>query len=83
MKNMRNLNRKGGKSDVRWTGPYSIIVIYEKGLYSLQNCNGKTLAKMINGSRLKLYNERKGNCSNVSSQQVLDYTEMRMKILKS
>ncbi|KAL5510213.1 hypothetical protein EMCRGX_G005721 [Ephydatia muelleri] len=68
---MWNLSRKGGKSEVRWTGPYSIIVIHEKGLYSLQNCNGKTLAKKINGSRLKLYHERKGNCSNVSSQQLI------------
>ena len=42
--NTRNLSSKGEKSDVRWTGPYSIIVIHEKGLYSLQNCNGKTLA---------------------------------------
>ena len=42
---------------------------------SLQNCNGKTLAKKINGSRLKLYHERKGNCSNASSQQVLDYRD--------
>ena len=75
VKNMRNLSRKGGKPDVRWTGPYSIIVIHEKGLYSLQNYNGKTLAKKINGSRLKLYHERKGNCSNVSSQQVLDYRD--------
>ncbi|KAL5515577.1 hypothetical protein EMCRGX_G000762 [Ephydatia muelleri] len=72
---MKNLSRKGGKSDVRWTGPYSIIVIHEKGLYSLQNCNGKMLAKKINGSRLKLYHEHKGNCSNVSSQQVLDYRD--------
>ena len=60
---------------MRWTGPYSIIVIHAKGLYSLQNCNGKTLAKKINGSRLKLYHECKGNCSNVSSQQVLDYRD--------
>ena len=75
VKNMKNLSRKGGKSDVRWTGPYSIIVIHEKGLYSLQNCNGKMLAKKINGSRLKLYHEHKGNCSNVSSQQVLDYRD--------
>ena len=49
--------------------------LLKKGLYSLQNCNGKTLAKKINGSRLKLYHERKGNCSNVSSQQVLDYRD--------
>ena len=52
------------------------IVIHEKGLYSLQNCNGKTLAKKINGSRLKLYHERKGTVAcNVSSQQVLDYRD--------
>ncbi|KAL5516701.1 hypothetical protein EMCRGX_G002104 [Ephydatia muelleri] len=44
-------------------------------MYSLQICNEKTLAKKINGSRLKLYHERKGNCSNVSSQQVLDYRD--------
>ena len=60
---------------MRWTGPYSIIVIHEKGLYSLQICNEKMLAKKINGSRLKLYHERKGNCSNVSSQQALDYRD--------
>ena len=44
-------------------------------MYSLQNCNGKTLAKKTNGSRLKLYHEHKGNCSNASSQQVLDYRD--------
>ena len=69
VKHMGNLSRKGGKTDVRWTGPYSIIVIHEKGLYSLQICNGKML---VNGSRHKLYHECKENCSNVSSQQVLD-----------
>ena len=75
VKNMRNLSRKGEKTDVRWTGPYSIIVIHEKGLYSLQICNGIMLAKKINGSRHKLYHECKENCSNVSSQQVLEYRD--------
>ena len=80
VKNMRNLSRKGGEADVRWRGPFSIIVIHEEGLYSLQNCNGKTLAKKINRSRLKLYHERKGNCSNVNRYWT---TEMKMKIFKS
>ena len=35
----------------------------------------KNACKKINGSGLKLYHERKGNCSNVSSQQVLDYRD--------
>ena len=60
VKNMQNLSRAGGKTDERWTGPYAIVNIHEKGLYRLRKLSdGKQLANKINESRLKTFHERK------------------------
>ena len=49
VKNMRNLSRAGGKTDERWTGPYAIVNIHQKGLYRLRKLSdGKQLANNIN-----------------------------------
>ena len=55
VKNMRNLDTKGGGGmDTRWLGPYMITAHVGKGRYKLLNQeSGKHLAKMINSSRLK------------------------------
>ena len=59
VKNMRNQDRKGGEMDTRWLGPYMITAHVGKGRYKLLNQeSGKHLAKMINSSRLKKYNQR-------------------------
>ena len=71
VKNMRNLSRAGGKTDERWTGPYAIVNIHEKGLYRLRKLSdGKQLANNINESRLKPFHERKTEYSNGSSQNL-------------
>ena len=71
VKNMWNLSRAGGKTDERWTGPYAIVNIHEKGLYRLRKLSdGKQLANNINESRLKPFYERKTEYSNGSSQNL-------------
>ena len=71
VKNIRNLSRAGGKTDERWTGPYAIVNIHEKGLYRLRKLSdGKQLANNINESRLKPFHERKTEYSNGTSQNL-------------
>ena len=54
VKNMRNLDRKGGEMDTRWLGPYMITAHVGKGRYKLFNQeSGKHLAQMINSSHLR------------------------------
>ena len=57
---MRNVDRKGGKMETRWTGPYKITAYLGKGRFRLLNEEtGKHLANSINSSRLKKYITRK------------------------
>lgn len=59
VKNMRNVDRKGGKMDTRWIGPYIIDSHIGKGRYKLLNeQSGQLLKKAINSSRLKKYLEK-------------------------
>jgi hypothetical protein len=59
VRNMRNVSRKGGKMDVRWTGPYVIAAHVGKGRYRLmEEQSGNPLKQAINSSRLKKYIER-------------------------
>lgn len=56
---MRNLNRKGGKTDKKWFGPYTIVTIHDNELYSLKKkSDGKVLARRVHGNRLKFFHER-------------------------
>lgn len=65
MKNMRNVDRKGGKMDTRWTGPYIIQSNIGKGRYTLLNVQtGQPLKQAINSSRLKKYLEKDQNREN-------------------
>ena len=67
---------------MRWTGPYSIIVIHEKGLYSLQNCNGKNTCKEDKWKQTETVSSAK---ETVAMFLVNRYwtTEIKMKIFKS
>ena len=59
VRNMRNVSRKGGKMDVRWTGPYVIAAHVGKGRYRLmEEKSGNPFKQAINSSRLKKYIER-------------------------
>ena len=53
---MRNVDRKGGKIDTRWLGPYKITSYLGKGRFRLLNEEtGKHLAKVFNSCRLRKY----------------------------
>ena len=55
---MRNLSRAGGKTDKRGFGPYTIVKIHDKELYSLKNkSDGKVLARRVHGNRLTTFHE--------------------------
>ena len=70
VRNMRNLDRKGGKMDTRWLGPYMITAHVGKGRYKLLNQeSGKHLAKMINSSRLKKYIQRNPDEKSTETQR--------------
>jgi Integrase zinc binding domain/Integrase core domain len=47
-----------GKLDPKWKGPYYIHDLVYPGVYKLRTLDGKVLRTPINGSLLKLYNER-------------------------
>ena len=47
--------RKGGKMDDRWLGPYSINRCIGKGVYELKNMKGAVLKTKVNVNRLKVY----------------------------
>jgi hypothetical protein len=47
-----------GKLDPKWKGPYYIHDLIYSGVYKLRTLDRKVLRTPINGSLLKLYNER-------------------------
>ena len=53
--NTRQKQRKGGKMDDRWFGPYSINRCIGKGVYELKNMKGAVLKIKVNVYRLKVY----------------------------
>ena len=54
LKNMQNVDRKGGKMNTCWTGPYKITSYLGKGRFRLLNEEtGKHIAKAFNRCRLK------------------------------
>ena len=58
IENTADSQRKGGKLNPAWFGPYAVTKDYGKGIYQLSNAAGKILKKKVNVSRLKLYNRR-------------------------
>ena len=53
VENTADNQRKGGKLNPAWFGPYTVTKDYGKGIYQLSNAAGKILKKKVNVSRLK------------------------------
>ena len=62
LENTYQKQRKGGKIEPLWLGPFRINRCLGKGLYELKNMNGEVMKKKANINRLKLY-KRKQNIS--------------------
>ena len=60
LENTKQKQRKGGKLDPKWLGPYTVNRDLGKGVYELQNSHGKVLKTKANVNRLKRYTRRKG-----------------------
>ena len=56
-KNMKNEGRKGGKLDVQFRGPFTVVEDIGKGRYKLKDEKGKVLKTSYNVARLKLWLE--------------------------
>ncbi len=57
VENTRQKQRKGGKLADKWLGPYRINREISKGVYGLENIDGKLMKQSCNTSRLKRYYE--------------------------
>ena len=55
LENTMQKQRKGGKLEPLWLGPYTIHRDLGKGLYELSNQAGMVLKKKVNIARLKEY----------------------------
>ena len=51
-------NKKDGKFQLRWEGPFQIIHKFDNGSYQLQDMSGKFHNTRVNGWRLKPYFSR-------------------------
>ena len=58
LENQRNKNRKGGKRDVKYSGPYTIMDISEEGNCTLKHESGGIASRRYPLAHLKRYNER-------------------------
>ncbi len=67
MENTSQKERKGGKLEDAFIGPYYINKAVGKGIYQLRNRNGNVLKRKINIARLKPYMKRKNDESVVKS----------------
>ena len=66
----RNSQRKGGKLDDKFSGPYVIDEIMDLGIARLRTLKGKVLKKGVPIKQLQKYNKKddEGNYSNASSE---------------
>ena len=55
VENTKQKERKGGKLDNKYTGPYIIHNTDGKGVYTLKTLDGKVLKNKCNMKRLKVY----------------------------
>ncbi len=57
LKNSKKESKKGDKLKARWTGPYEIHEVLDKGVCKIKNTKSeKILATAVNQARLKVYN---------------------------
>ena len=71
----KNLQRKGGKYDIKFSGPYTIQEITDLGLVCLKTDKGKLLAKRVPIKHLQKYNEKVTESVNAEEFQCVDLTE--------
>ena len=57
LENTAQKQRKGGKLEPAWLGPYNINRCVGKGVYELSK-DGKIVKKKANAARLKIYKKR-------------------------
>ena len=69
MENTAQKQRKGGKLDDVWLGPYKIHRQLGKGIYELANEKGMVLKKKVNINRLKPFKCRHPESDNDSDAQ--------------
>lgn len=55
MKDCKRKKRARGKMDHKWLGPYEIIRVKGKGLYSIENVEDKKVIQKVHGTCLKQY----------------------------
>lgn len=56
VENTAQKERKGGKFEPKYTGPYTVFKSLGKGVYTLKSMEGKILKSKINITRLKVLN---------------------------
>ena len=71
----KNLQRKGGKHDIKFSGPYTIQEITDLGLVCLKTDKGKLLAKRVPIKHLQKYNEKVTESVNVEEFDCVNPTE--------
>ena len=78
---MRYRDRKGGKLEPAWSGPYAVKEVMSKRLYKLQNKQGTELKTAANSATLKIYHEpatsapvEKTNHNSHMIQQILNHS---------
>ena len=71
----KNLQRKGGKYDIKFSGPYTIQEITDLGLVCLKTDKGKLLAKRVLIKHLQKYNEKVTESVNAEELQCVNPTE--------
>ena len=67
LENTKQKQRKGGKLEPLWHGPYTINRNLGKGLYELSNTKGLILKKKANIARLKVYRTQQMTSSTIPS----------------
>ena len=71
----KNLQRKGGKHDIKFSGLYTIQEITDLGLVCLKTDKGKLLAKHVPTKHLQKYNEKVTESVNVEEFDCVNPTE--------
>ena len=70
LENTAQKQRKGGKLEPAWLGPYTINRCIGKGLYELSK-DGKLVKKKANIARLKIYRKRPSESDETPCEPVL------------
>lgn len=69
VENTADKQRKGGKLNSTWMGPYRVSRVIGKGVYELTNKSGSVVRNKVNASRLKLYIERSNEARDKPSKR--------------